>query len=98
METMEELLMQKKEIEEKIKALKDEELSFGRVKMTSKQFPPNRPQYAISLKIPHYYIGNLQERWYKIIEGDTKADAVNQLPDIIADMQKMYDYYKEKKQ
>jgi hypothetical protein len=96
MTELEELQEQKKEIEQRIKELRhaDKNVKCGRAKLAFMHYP--------GVALDHYYIGiecipvNKCDRTRSahIIQGLTREDAAGQIPEVIKDLQGLYDKLK----
>lgn len=90
------LIAQKKEIEQKIKALQNSETEFGRAKYAIEHYPTEKPdRHHISINVNSYdtpqYSFQRKETWRSIINGKNKEEVVSQIPYIIIDLQGLYD-------
>lgn len=85
MKTLEELLAEKKKIEQEIRQLKDQSKICGKAKLDVEHYPTNREDRhycAIKYKTIEGY-----ERWVSVISGYTKVEVVGKIPEIIRDLQ-----------
>lgn len=89
MNELEELLKQKKEIEEKIKALKNQGCINGVAKIDIEHYPTEKPDrhfLAIRYKT---YSGN--ESWRSIYSACDRESVIKAIPGIIYDLHGLYE-------
>ena len=95
MSEIDELRKQKKEIEDKIKQLKNKEEKYGNVKLSLETYPGYiKNKWVVSVKVCETSNnGQYREYWRAIIKALSKDEAVKQIPDIIKDLEKLHDSY-----
>lgn len=98
--TIEELMAEKKRIEEQIRALKCQEAFFKRARFGLVPVSPTdrrgRPVvtedvWCLSLK----GILNKKDRWQSIIKGTNRQEVIDAIPEFIADLTGIYNMLKE---
>ena len=92
MSELEKLMKQKKEIEDKIKALKNTEKTCGKIRISKKRFASGRPD-EWALHIYRQVDSGIDRRlqWMPVIVSQSKVKVVSMIPGLIEDLQKMYD-------
>lgn len=91
------LMKQKKEIEERIRMLKNSMTVYGCVKLDIYHYSTkiSRPdEWYIAVKVPGVCEGD-QSRYRSIILGHSKEECIEKIPQIINDLQGLYDILKE---
>lgn len=95
MKELQRLMKQKKEIEERIRMLKNIMTVFGCVKLDIDHYPTTRPdEYYIAVKVSDVMPGD-QTRYRSIIRGHSKEECIEKIPQVIKDLQGLYDKLKE---
>lgn len=96
MAEIEMLEAQIKEIGEKLRQLKADEQCkvVGRAKWKYTHFSGCAPDYWGVLIRCEQIKGLFRESWRTVIQGETKEDAIKQIPEIISDLQKLYELLK----
>jgi len=95
---LQDLIKQKREIEERIKALKNASTIYGSAKLDIYHYPTSRPdEWFIAIKVPGVCEGD-QSRYRSIILGHSKEECIEKIPAIIKDLQGLYDKLKENEQ
>ena len=97
MTELQELIRQRNEIENKIRALEKNKTTFGRVMYGKQQQPSysNREAtYYVALKVPYTHVGKKKTHWMKIIDSEDPKDAIEQIEPLITDLQALYDNLK----
>ena len=98
--TIEELMAEKKRIEEQIRALKCKEAFFKRARFGLVPASPTdchgRPVvtedvWCLSLKS----ITDKKDRWQSIIKGTNRQEVIDAIPEFIADLTGIYNMLKE---
>ena len=89
------LMKQKREIEERIRMLKNSMTVYGCVKLDIYHYPTTRPdEWYIAVKVPGVMPDD-QTRYRSIILGHSKEECIEKIPQIINDLQGLYDKLKE---
>lgn len=92
---LQELMKQKREIEKRIKVLKNASVFYGCTKIDIDHFPTSRPdEWYVAVKVPGVCDGD-QTRYRSIIRGHTRQECIDKIPTIIKDLQGLYDKLKE---
>lgn len=94
------LIAQKKELEQKIREIKNQNITVGRVMVGKETYPtdlPDRWYVAVTATYrngtPKDALGRTMKR--AIINGTSKTEVIDQIPDIIRDLQRLYDQERE---
>lgn len=96
MSELQELMKQKREIEERIKQIKNATVVCGFAKVDIDHYPTSRPdEWYIAIKVPGVCEGD-QTRYRSIIRGHSKEECIEKIPTIINDLQGLYNTFKEK--
>lgn len=92
---LQDLIKQKREIEERIKVLKNASVFYGCTKLDIYHYPTSRPdEWYIAVKVPGVYEDE-QSRYRSIIRDHTRQECIDKIPTIIKDLQGLYDKLKE---
>lgn len=95
MDELQELIKQKREIEERIRQIKTEAIVYGCTKVGFEHFPTQRPdEWFVSVKVPGV-MPNDKTRYRSIIRGHSKKECIEKIPQIINDLQGLYESMKE---
>lgn len=90
MKELQRLMKQKKEIEERIRMLKNSMTVYGCVKLDIYHYPTTRPdEWYIAVKVPGVCEGD-QSRYRSIILGHSKEECIEKIPQVIKDLQGLY--------
>lgn len=90
MKELQRLMKQKREIEERIRMLKNSMTVYGCVKLDIDHYPTTRPdEYYIAVKVPGVMPDD-QTRYRSIIRGHSKEECIEKLPQVIKDLQGLY--------
>lgn len=90
MKELQRLMKQKKELEERIRMLKNSMTVYGCVKLDIDHYPTTRPdEYYIAVKVPGVMPDD-QTRYRSIIRGHSKEECIEKIPQIINDLQGLY--------
>lgn len=90
MKELQRLMKQKKELEERIRMLKNIMTVYGCVKLDIDHYPTTRPdEYYIAVKVPGVMPDD-QTRYRSIIRGHSKEECIEKIPQIINDLQGLY--------
>lgn len=99
---LKELLRQKREIEDKIKALHEGvPVEIGNVKLDKEHYPTTKPdRYFVAVRST-YRDGNTKDslgrdRWSAIINGTDRQAVIDQIPERIKELQALYDKLMER--
>lgn len=94
MEELEELKRQKKEIEDKIKAIQNNTVTFGRAKLDCQHYPTTRTdEWYVAYAVNHVdYVD--YERYRSIIRGNDKQKVIDEIQNVIADLSGLRDKLK----
>ena len=96
MTKLEELIAQKREIEQKIREERNMEIVVGRVKVGMEHYPTDKPdRYYVAIE-SGYNGGNRldcmgRRAWRSIISGLSRKDVIAGIPEIVRDLQKLYE-------
>lgn len=96
MDELERLIAQKKEIEQRIREVKNRETIVGRTKIGVERYTTGKPdRHFIAVEVENRdetRIGRSDRpRWRAIINGTSRKSVVAGIPDIIRDLAKLYD-------
>lgn len=96
MTELEKLIAQKREIEQKIREARNRETVVGRVKVGVEHYPTNKPDRHYVAIETGYKDGNQTDcmgrrAWRSIINGTSRKEVVAGIPEIIDDLQRMYE-------
>jgi len=92
---LQDLIKQKREIEERIKVLKNASVFYGCTKLDICHYSTSRPdEWYIAVKVPGVYEDE-QARYRSIIRGHSKEECIEKIPQIINDLQGLYNTFKE---
>ena len=95
MDELQELMKQKREIEERIMQIKHPNVIYGCAKIDIDHYPTLRPdEWYVSVKVPGVMPED-QTRYRSIIRGHSKEECIEKSPQIINDLQGLYDKLKE---
>lgn len=88
------LMQQKKEIEQRIRELKNKAAQYGKAVCDVERYPTDLPdRWYIALEVD--YCNNWgtrrSPRKRSIINGLSRQEVINQIPDVIRDLQGLYD-------
>ena len=87
---LQELMKQKREIEEKIRTIKMCMTIYGSAKLDIDHFPTSRlDEWYIAVKVPGVYEDE-QSRYRSIIRGHTRQECIDKIPQVIKDLQGLY--------
>lgn len=96
MTELEKLIKQKREIEQKIREARHREVIVGRAKVGIEHYPTDKPdRYYVAIETG-YRSGNRYDAigrsaWRSIISGESREAVIAGIPEIISDLQKLYD-------
>lgn len=91
---LQELMKQKKEIEEKIRTIKMRTTFYGSAKLDIDHFPTDRlDEWYVAVKVSAVYEDE-QSRYRSIVRGHTRQECIDKIPQIIEDLQGLYDKLK----
>ena len=97
MSELQDLIKQKREIEERIKAIKNASTFYGCTKLDIDRYSTPRPdEWYIAIKVPGVCKGD-QTRYRSIIRGHSKEECIEKIPAIINDLQGLYKQITEDK-
>ena len=96
MNELDELIRQKREIERKIKALKNNALVVGDAKIDIERYPTEKPDKHF-LAVRYKADDEGRERWQKIYSAVDRESVVNRIPEIVDCLQELYSKEKENK-
>ena len=94
MNELEELIRQKKELEKRIKELKNQACIVGRVKIDVEHYPTRKPDRHY-LAVFYRPLDNGREKWQTIFSANNKQSVVDAIPSIVNDLQELYNRNKE---
>jgi hypothetical protein len=87
MTELQQLLAQKKEIEDKIQQIKNQTQIVGRVKIEQRHYTYKHDKWFICIKMMYDDMpSNFTDRWSPIIQAVDKDQAIQELSDIIQDL------------
>lgn len=95
--TLEELKVKRKEIDKQIRAMQNEAVTCGRARLNLEHYATYRQdEYCIAVK-RNTTDTDRREGWYSIIRSKNKDVAVGVLPEMIRDLQGLYEMLKGEK-
>ena len=95
MDELQELMEQRKKIDERIRQIKNSIVIYGCAKIDIDHYPTPRPdEWYVAVKVPGVCEGD-QTRYRSIIRGHTRQECIDKIPTIIKDLQGLYDKLKE---
>lgn len=95
MSELQDLINQKKELEERIRELRFKARYFGCAKIDIEHYPTIRPdEWYIAIKVPGVMPED-QSRYRSIIRGHSKEECAEKIPQIINDLQGLYEQLTE---
>ena len=97
MDEIEKLMQQKREIEAKIKMLKNQSTISGMAKVDVEHYPTIKPDRHY-LAIYYRPLDDGRPRWQTIFSANDRASIVAAIPGIVSDLQKLYASLNETKQ
>lgn len=87
---LQDLIKQKREIEERIRQIKNSIVIYGCAKIDIDHYPTSRPdEWYIAVKVPGVMPED-QARYRSIIRGHSKEECIEKIPTIIKDLQGLY--------
>ena len=89
MNELEKLIEQKKEIERKIKALKNQSIECGFVKIDVEHYPTAKPDRHY-LAIKYQPIDGGRAKFQTLFSAFDKQSVIDEIPKIIENLQKLY--------
>lgn len=90
MSELAELIKQKREIEWRIKCLRQGAQYYGCAKVDMDHYPTSRPdEWFIAIKVPGVMPED-QSRYRSIIRGHSKKECIEKIPKIVNDLQGLY--------
>ena len=89
MNELESLIRQKKELEEKIIALKNQYSQFGLAKVAVERYPTLKPDRHF-LAVHYKPIGDGRAKWQTIYSANSRQEVIEAIPGIISDLQSLY--------
>lgn len=90
MNELDDLIRQKKELEQRIKELKNNASVCGQVKIDMEHYPTAKPdRYYLAV----YYkpLGDGRPKWQTVFSANDRQKVVEVIPSIIANLQDLYD-------
>lgn len=90
MSELDELLRQKREIERKIKELKNCASIIGQVKIDVEHYPTQKPDRHF-LAVYYKPLDNGRQKWQTIFSANDRVSVINKIPEIIENLQELYD-------
>ena len=98
MTELEKLQAQKREIEEKIKALKNSDvIVVGDIKIDKEHYPTDKPDRCyIAVRGVRRHMHKDVEAWKSIISRDSMDELIEAIPKLISDIQELYQKAKVK--
>lgn len=94
MTELEQLKAQKREIEEKIRALKNQSTQYGMAKIDVDRYPtakPDRHFLAIYYKPIPYGGYEKRNKWQTIFSANDRQSVIDAIPAIVSNLQKLYE-------
>lgn len=90
---IERLQEERRRIDEQIRRLRNGSPTIsGRAKLDVEVYPTDLPdRHYVAVLSSHYQVRRENGRWRSIISAQTKEEAVRQIPDVIRDLQNLYD-------
>lgn len=94
MDELEKLIKQKKEIEEKIRILKNKAAICGMAKVDVEHYATSKPDRHF-LAIHYRPLDNGRAKWQTIFSANDRKSVIEAIPGIINDLKGLYDTVKE---
>ena len=85
-----ELIEQKKEIERRIKELKDNAQIVGQAKIDVQHYPTGKPDRHF-LAVYYKPLDSGRQKWQTIYSANDRKAVINVIPQIIGNLQELYD-------
>lgn len=90
MNELAELIQQKKEIEQKIKELKNGTSVVGQAKIDVQHYPTEKPDRHF-LAVYYKPLDSGRQKWQTIYSANDRQAVINVIPQIIGNLQELYD-------
>ena len=89
---IEKLQEERRKIDERIKQLRNGSPAIsGRAKLDREVYPTQRPdRHYVAILSSNYEVRRENGRWRSIISARTREEAIRQIPDVITDLQNLY--------
>ena len=100
MTEIEKLLIQKKEIEQKIRELKSKEICFGHAKLMTETWACRPDSWNIALRqiYEDEYLGRKTPRWFSVVKFSDRDKTIDTIDVIIRDLQGLKDQLRGEKE
>lgn len=95
MSELELLIQQKRELEAKIKALKNQSQQYGMAKVDVEHYPTLKPDRHF-LAIHYQPLGDGRAKWQTIFSANSRQEVVDAIPGIISNLQSLYSVLTDK--
>jgi hypothetical protein len=98
MNELDNLIQQKKELERKIKALKNQSDTVGQVKIDVERYPTDKPDrffLAVFYKPIPYRGYEPRNKWQTIFSANDRRSVINAIPAIVENLKELYNRNKE---
>ena len=89
MTELEELIKQKREIESKIKMLRNQTTVWGMAKVDVERYSTRKPDRHF-LAIRYKPLDNGREKWQTIFSANNRQEVINAIPQIIENLKNLY--------
>lgn len=89
MSELELLIQQKRELEAKIKALKNQSQQYGAAKVDVEHYPTSKPDRHF-LAIYYKPLDDGRAKWQTIFSANSRQGVVDAIPSIISNLQSLY--------
>ena len=87
-------MQQKREIESRIRELKNKSVICGCAKLDVEHYPTNLPdRHYIAIQSNESYLGGFRPRWRTVANGNTSEEVIELIPTIINDLQALYNKF-----
>lgn len=95
MDSLESLMKQKREIEEKIRMLKNQSSVVGIAKIDVEHYPTLKPDRHF-LAVYYEPLGDGRKKWQTIFSANDRQSVIEAIPTIANNLQRLYENLKEK--
>lgn len=94
MNELDSLIQQKKELEQRIKALKNQAVAVGQTKIDVEHYPTGKPEryfLAVFYKPLPYKGEERRGKWQTIFSANDRKSVTDAIPAIVANLQELYE-------
>lgn len=89
MSELESLIQQKRELEAKIRALKNQSQQYGMAKIDVEHYPTSKPDRHF-LAVHYKPLGDGRAKWQTIYSANSRQEVIDAIPGIINNLQSLY--------